>query len=222
MKRIVKQASPEWFENWKTNYRLNNAKEPHYKNDFSTNDVEGADRRRKLRETLVTEQGKICCYCMQRIDVNSSHIEHFFPKEKFLDKDLSYDNLFASCNGDGRNISYDEHCGHRKGDWWRNDMISPTDMEVEKVFKYSANGKISSVSGRKTSNVAQEMIQNLGLDSYHLERNRRKAIEASEVFDEIEYSDEDIRNFIDYYSNMDNGAYVPFCKAIVDCLEEML
>ena len=101
-------------------------------------------------------------------------------------------------------------------------MISPTDMEVEKVFKYSANGKISSVSGRKTSNVAQEMIQNLGLDSYHLERNRREAIEASEVFDEIEYSDEDIRNFIDYYSNMDNGAYVPFCKAIVDCLEEML
>ena len=101
-------------------------------------------------------------------------------------------------------------------------MISPTDIEVEKVFKYSPNGKISSIGGRTTSNIAQEMIHNLGLDSYHLERSRREAIEASEVFDDVEYSDESIRGFIEYYSNMDNGVYVPFCKAIVDCLEEML
>ena len=222
MKRIVKQMSPTWFENWKTNYRVINGKEPHYKNDFSTDDTDGAHRRQHLREALVNEQGKICCYCMKRIDVDASHIEHFFPKEKFLDKDLSYENLYASCNGEGSKIIYDEYCGHRKGNWWRGDMISPTDIEVEKVFKYSPNGKISSISGRTTSNIAQEMIHNLGLDSYHLERSRRVAIEASEVCDDVEYSEESIRDFIEYYSNMDNGVYVPFCKAIADCLEEML
>lgn len=34
MKRIIKQTSPKWFENWKTNFRTANGKEPHYKNDF--------------------------------------------------------------------------------------------------------------------------------------------------------------------------------------------
>ena len=37
-----------------------------------------------------------------------------------------------------------------------------------------------------------------------------------------EYSEEEIRSFIEYYSNKDNGTYVPYCKAIIDCLEEML
>lgn len=41
---------------------------------------------------------------MKRISVNSSHIEHFFPKEQFRDRDLSYDNLFSSCNGEGTDI----------------------------------------------------------------------------------------------------------------------
>ena len=222
MKRIVKQKSPEWFENWKKNHRTINGREPHYKSDFSTNDTDGANRRKRLRKELVNEQGKICCYCMKRIDVDSSHIEHFYPKEKFQDKDLLYDNLYASCNGEGCNNIYDEHCGDRKDNWWRSDMICLTDIEVEKVFKYSPDGKISIISGRITSNIAQEMINNLGLDSYHLQRSRREAIEASEVFDEQEYSDENIRDFIEYYSNMDNGVYVPFCKAIVDCLEGML
>ena len=101
-------------------------------------------------------------------------------------------------------------------------MISPTDIEAESVFKYFPNGKISTTNGRTTSNIAQEMINNLGLDSYHLERNRREAIEASEVFDEEDYSDDQIRDFIDYYSNKDAGVYVPFCKAIINCLKELL
>lgn len=60
------------------------------------------------------------------------------------------------------------------------------------------------------------------LDSFHLERNRRQAIEASEYFDEDGYSNDDIRGFIDYYSNKDNGSYVPYCMAIVDSLKEKI
>lgn len=110
----------------------------YYKNDFSTDDIDGSNRRQRLRKNLVDEQGKICCYCMRRISTNSSHIEHFLPKEIFTDKDLSYENLLASCNGEG-----------------------------------------------------------------------------TVVFDDEEYSKEEIRNFIEYYTNKDNGVYVPYCKAIV-------
>lgn len=222
MKRIIKQGSPIWFEDWKNNFKAVNNRKAHYKNDFSTDDIDGINRRRRLRGDLVNEQGQICCYCMRRISINSSHIEHFLPKESFKEQDLSYENLLASCNGEGSVIVDEEHCGHRKDNWWRDDMISPTNIEAEKIFKYSPNGKINSVRGKTTSNIAQEMIQNLGLDSFHLERDRRQAIEASEVFDDEGYSGEEIRSFIEYYSNKDNGAYVPYCKAIIDCLEEML
>lgn len=130
------------------------------------------------------EQGKICCYCMRRISNNSAHIEHFFPHESFRDMDLTYENMFVSCNGEATIILDDEHCGHRKNNWFRDDMLSPTDAEVEKAFKYSANGKISAVRNRPSSNVAQDMIHNLGLDSFHLERDRKQAIQVSEVFDD--------------------------------------
>ena len=50
----------------------------------------------------------------------------------------------------------------------------------------------------------------------------KQAIQASEVFDDEDYTDDEIRSFIEYYSNKNNGEYEPYCKAIVDCLEEML
>lgn len=222
MKRINKQESPQWFEDWKKDFKTANHRNAHYKGDFSADGIDGKNRRHRLRENLVKEQGKICCYCMRRISVSSSHIEHFWPKEFFADKDLSYENLFASCNGEGTAVTDDEHCGHRKNNWWKEGMISPAKIEAEKIFKYLPNGKIMSVKGRSSSNIAQEMIHNFGLDSFHLERDRRQAIEASEVFDDEEFSEEEIRNFIEYYSNKDNGVYMPYCKAITDCLEEML
>lgn len=222
MKRIIKQESPEWFENWKQDFEVANGRKPHYKGEFSTDTSEGASRRVRLRSDLISEQGNICCYCMNRITNNSSHIEHFWPKEHFDQIDMEYSNLFASCNGEGNMLLDEEHCGHKKDNWWHKDMVPPTSTEVENMFKYSMDGKIHCVRGRESANVADMMIHKMGLNSYHLERNRRQAIESSEVYDDVEYTDEDIRNFIQYYSNKDNGKYVPYCKAIVDCLTELL
>ncbi|RKI30385.1 TIGR02646 family protein [bacterium 1xD8-6] len=221
MKKIDKGDSPEWFETWKQNCKDTIGREAHYKKDFSSEDNDGKRRRQRLRNQLIEEQGYICCYCMKRISLDSSHIEHFWPKTFFPQIDLDYNNMFASCNGDGI-IGIDGHCGHKKEDWWEKDMIPPTEAEIEKIFQYSVDGRIHSVPGRPAANIAQEMITQMGLNSFHLKRNRREAIENSEVFDEEEYSDQDIRDFIDYYANKDNGFYIPYCMAIVDCLKDCL
>ncbi|MDE7339100.1 MAG: TIGR02646 family protein [Lachnospiraceae bacterium] len=221
MKRINKGDSPEWFEAWKQDFKSENGREAHYKNDFSTNDRDGKMRRQRLRKQLIKEQGNICCYCMKRVFLNNSHIEHFWPKTFFPQIDLEYKNMFASCNGEGITDS-DGHCGHKKEDWWDEEMISPAKTEVERMFKYSIDGKIHSVPRKPTTNIAQKMITQMGLDNYHLIRNRRNAIESSEVYDEERYSDENIRDFIDYYSNKDNDSYIPYCMAIVDCLRDCL
>lgn len=136
MKKIDKEDSPEWFETWKRDFRITNGREARYKNDFSTDDLDGKTRRQRLRGQLIREQGCICCYCMKRVSLNSSHIEHFWPKTFFPQIDLEYKNMFASCNGDGTTF-LDEHCGHKKEDWWCEDMVPPTDAEVERILMKS-------------------------------------------------------------------------------------
>lgn len=221
MKKITKEASPAWFEAWKKDFKSTKGREAHYKNDFSSDNADGTARRQKLRGQLIKEQGHICCYCMKRIFLNNSHIEHFWPKAFFPHIDLEYNNMFASCNGDGV-ADFEGHCGHKKEDWWEKEMISPTDITVEGLFRYTADGKIHSAPRKPTTNIAREMIIQMGLDSYHLIRNRREAIQNSEFCDDEDYSSEDIRDFINYYSNKDSGTYVPYCMAIVDCLKEQL
>lgn len=221
MKKIDKFPSPVWFETWKQDFRNLNGREAHYKDEFSMNDAAGNARRVRLRKSLVEEQGYICCYCMKRIFVDDSHIEHFWPKDEFETVELDYNNLLASCNGEGT-IEMDDYCGHKKNNWYSEDMISPIETEIESLFRYSTDGRIHSVSRRNSSKVAQEMINHLGLNSFHLQRARRAAIQASEVYDEEEYTEDEIRSFIDFYFHKDNGKYVPYCKAIVDCLAEML
>lgn len=221
MKKIVKNNPPAWFETWKGQFQQGNGRAAHYKNDFSSPSPDGTKRRKKLRQALIAEQGDICCYCMKRISLGNSHIEHFRPKALFPQIDLDYQNLLASCNGDGT-VSFDGHCGHKKEDWWEDNLVSPTEPEIEEMFRYSVDGNIHSVPGKPFSKAAQEMIRHMGLDSFHLVRNRRAAIESSEVFDEAEYTKEDIRDFIDYYSNKDGSSYVPYCMAIAGCLKELL
>ena len=221
MKKIDKEDSPEWLEIWKQDYRNKYGREAHYKNDFSSDDEDGQKRRQRLRQLLIEEQGHICCYCMKKIFLESSHIEHFWPKAFFPKLELEYNNMFASCNGERTNL-LDDHCGHKKEDWWKEGMIPPTEEEIERMFRYSVDGKIHSVPRKPTTNIAAEMITQMGLDSFHLNRSRREAIENSEVFDEEEYSNEDIRDFINFYTNKDDGSYIPYCMAIVDCLKERL
>lgn len=220
MRKVTKEKSPEWFEKWKDEFRNAQGREPHYVSDFSTDDDEGKQRRYRLREQLVKEQGYICCYCMGRIfpKSESSHIEHFWPKKHFKDMDLDYENLFASCQG---NYQSEDYCGHRKNDWWDVNMVMPTENRIEKMFYYTEDGRIHSAQG-SDMDIAQKMIRNLGLDSYHLERNRKEAIDNSELYDDMEYTEEEIRDFIAFYDGKQGGKYTPYCKAIIDCLMRVI
>lgn len=59
----------------------------------------------ELKETLVHDQGYICCYCGQRIEVNHhTSIEHLYPKKTYKDLVFYFDNLLASCNGGSNDI----------------------------------------------------------------------------------------------------------------------
>lgn len=208
MIEIKKNNSPMWFEQWKEDFAVRTGRKATYKKDFPQ------DKIRKLRRNLLKEQGYICCYCMGRIGIDNSHLEHFRPKSIFPDEDMDYKNMLASCQGSIKETEED-HCGHRKNDWFSERMVNPSSPKIKDMFRYEADGYVCPGGKDEVRAGAKEMIEHLGLNSYHLVRNREEAIEASGIFDE-DYSDEEIQDMVDYYLNMAGEEYVPYCGAIAD------
>lgn len=217
MRRIRKNAAPQWFEDWKTAFLKDNGREATYKQDFAKDKT----RTYRLRKSLMKEQGYICCYCMGRITegMRDLHNEHFWPQNYFPKRDMDYSNLFASCGGNPDPL-YADYCGHRKNDWYSDEMMIPTDPAIESMFEYRLDGTVAAKAASPYKKIAQEMIENFGLNSYHLVRNRKTAIQESELFDELgDYDSDDFRYFMDYYDQMHNGEYIPYCQAIIDCMQ---
>jgi hypothetical protein len=51
----------------------------------------------EVLDSLLQEQGFICCYCGQVIDRKHSHIEHFQPRTHYPSLSVDYSNLLACC-----------------------------------------------------------------------------------------------------------------------------
>ena len=166
MKCIVKSVEPEIFSEWKAQDGM--AHRP------SWNRVPRAIRD-EVHESLMREQGYICCYCEASVVTNDSHVEHFRPKERFLELQLDYSNLHCSCQ---RELSPGEprHCGHRKGSWFDEDrLVSPMAPDCEVRFRFTANGDI--FPGADDDSGAKETIRRLALDLPRLRAPRAAAVD---------------------------------------------
>lgn len=181
MKCITKQAEPILFKDWKT-------KNPGltYKDLSDPKDADATKAKSSLKSALLAEQKNICCYCECRISAHTSHIEHFKPKGNSLYKHLQLDfsNLHASCmikpTGDE-----DEHCGHKKGNVFSADLISPLESDCAVHFTYNLNGEIG-FSDRR----GEQTIKILHLDSALLNCKRKSLIDYFLDLDESDVTAE--------------------------------
>ena len=75
------------------------------------------DTDNRLKKSLLSEQGHVCAYCMQRINLKKSsgkpkiEVEHILSQKDKSKKDLDYKNMLAVCNG---NLGGEEHCDKSK------------------------------------------------------------------------------------------------------------
>lgn len=111
---------------------------------------EDLDCKSELNEELITEQGKICCYCQQRITkikigrAGDAHNEHLLPQNgpsAVFEKQTYYGNIFACCchsQGFPKNL---QHCGEAKHDKIIYDFIKWVDCDSH--FKYNSLGEIT-------------------------------------------------------------------------------
>ncbi len=201
MKHIEKAEEPETFTEWKA--QANDDWQPSY------GDLSG-DIKKAVKDALMEEQGRICCYCERRLTDNGSHIEHFRPQSNQTVDPLDYANMLCSCQNRLRKRE-PRHCGSLKDNWFDEVLLlSPLESGCESRFTFTGDGNIR--PALTTDDAATETINRLGLDIRKLNALRTSAIEP---FLEEDLSDEDMRRFvIGYLQKTGNGLYGEFWTTI--------
>jgi uncharacterized protein (TIGR02646 family) len=221
MKYIRKGQEPAKFSDWKA--QANENWQP-------TWDTLRGSEKSDVHQALLQEQGYICCYCGMRINLNTSHIEHFKPRKHFPELALDYGNFLSSCPGEGQDKAEDapqptpnqpekpilgEHCGHQKSSWYDPDLtVSPQDPNCANYFRYTGPGEILPAANLALNAAAQKTIEQLKLDHPKLEASRRSALQGIvAVLNDL--SDVELQKLADAYEKLDSeGKYVRFCGAV--------
>jgi uncharacterized protein (TIGR02646 family) len=205
MKYIRKGKEPDSL----TQHRL----KPH-------SDYDNYKEKDNLRQTLLKEQGYICCYCMQRINMDKMKIEHWHPQSKLPDKQLDYKNILGACMGNEGQPEHLQHCDTQKGD--KIITINPTNENCESFIKFSVSGKISS----DNELVNKDLNETLNLNQETLRKNREAVLdEAIKSFQKRhagQWTREILEREISRWSSSNNGVYKPYCQIVVYYFQKKL
>lgn len=164
---------------WKSKFKNKNGRVPRYSD---LNEVENLPHKIFLKNSLISEQGHICCYCCKPIGTKNSHIEHIRPKERdeYRAISLEYENLLASCQG---YHDREENCGHSKDNIFDEELfVSPLEESCESLFEFNDRGKIKAADGNER---AAYTIELLNLDTEQLNAARTEAMWVSGAMDEL-------------------------------------
>jgi uncharacterized protein (TIGR02646 family) len=222
MKYIQKGHEPAKFSDWKA--QANENWQP-------TWDTLRGSEKSDVHQALLQEQGYICCYCGMRINLTTSHIEHFKPRKHFPDLALDYNNFLSSCPGEGQDNAegalqkpglnqpespiLGKHCGHQKSSWYDPALtVSPQDPNCADHFRYTGLGEILPVADPLSNAAAQETIKQLRLDHPKLEASRRSALQGIvSALDDL--SNVELQKLANAYEKPDpEGKYVRFYGAV--------
>lgn len=215
MKTIYKNDEPQEILQWKSKFKNKNGRVPRYSD---LNEVENLPHKILLKNSLLSEQGHICCYCCKPIDTKNSHIEHIRPKERdeYRAISLEYENLLASCQG---YHDREENCGHSKDNAFNEELfVSPLEENCESLFEFSNRGKIKAVDGNERAGYT---IERLNLDTEQLNAARTEAMWVSGAMDEL--TEDECQKLLDKFQSVDErGRYAGFSDAIVYQLKKQL
>ncbi|BAY84194.1 hypothetical protein NIES267_36900 [Calothrix parasitica NIES-267] len=167
-------------------------------------------------DSILHEQGYICCYCGIRIHRKKCHIEHYRPKSKYTHLTFDYSNLISSCQGeDEQRPTKPVHCGHKKGGWFDEGlMISPLDPNCSSYFRYTGAGEILPTQDPLHQQAAETTIKMLALDINKLKKMRRKVVDGV-IQATQDLSEEEIKELAEAWLERDTSErYEPFWATI--------
>lgn len=132
--------------------------------------------KKALKEYLIKEQGGLCAYCMTRISLDKSTIEHYVPRNGIngdMSKSLDYDNLFAVCINERNSGEKSRHCDVSKGDVLI--KVDPRKESDVSQIKYKKDGEIYS----DNDDFENDLNNTLNLNIVTLKNNRRAALDSA-------------------------------------------
>ena len=168
MKQIVKLPEP-------------NSLLQHRASQFANFDNIPFATKEELRQNLLSEQGHICCYCMKRIPEHTlpyMKVEHFKCQDNFGALQLTYTNLFGACTGNEGQPKIKQTCDTKKANLDLTINLLSTLPNCETLFKYNAEGEISSISDN--ADVNRQLTEVLNLNMQTLKDGR------SEIYLEVQ------------------------------------
>ncbi|WP_298994216.1 retron system putative HNH endonuclease [uncultured Desulfovibrio sp.] len=174
--------------------------------------------RIELRNSLLVEQGFVCCFCgaaigkkgtgtiiqqtlLKKGQQHNIRNAHLTPQSKDPLNTLSYENICASCaSTDG-----ERHCDIAQGD--QSLPISPLEEDCLSFFSFSVDGKIlpNFENTPENQKKASDTIELLGLQAKTLNVERKKILEITENLLKI-----DPDCLINLEKKDSNGRYAPY------------
>jgi len=213
-----------------------------YKQKYKTSACyEDLDKQTKddLKQSLLEEQGYICCYCMRRISADRMRIEHWKPQTDILLQlnlilGLEYTNLLGACQGGEDGLKSQYHCDKSKG----NKLITihpqakinlplqqgeAMGISCETLVKFNLG---SGIVYSENETINQEINDILCLNNQNLREGRRTVIQEFKKFLDKKYSNslkkENLEKILKIWSEKSDGKYKEYCQVIITYLEKRL
>ena len=123
-------------------------------------------------------------------DEKDAHIEHLQDQHNYPRKKYHFNNLLASCQNN-------DSCGHKKGNGYFDNMISPLDSTCQSRFTYTRAGKI--IPCNETDSDALDTIELLGLNCKRLKDRRKSIIKTLEKAQQ-DYIQQSLDYCVDWFS----------------------
>ncbi len=224
MKHINKRPEPDILREWRET-------QEHSGVNCLFVEFQGKPKQ-ETHQSLLNDQGWICCYCCQAITEKLSHIEHFDPQSLTKDAQgnnpasVTYQNLLASCgplptdpNDPNQRRTFPKHCG----DYRKDNIIpiSPLDSNCESYFVYNiSTGDIEAdlKQSPQHQKEADRTIKVLNLNDEDIKRKRLDALYGFLLEHDIQDpQDAALLLTVCYQKEKDGDGHYkfdPFCVAI--------
>lgn len=200
------------------------------RNGLKSYDEMNGNAKNAIKKSLLKEQGYLCAYCMQRIDLQNTTIEHYIPQNP-SDREandmlsIDYNNMLAVCGGNtnGSHSKSDLTCDKHRGNIPL--TVDPrSEHSVAKVY-YKDDGTIYSFD----SDIDKDLDQTLNLNcEATLFKQNRKSVLAEikkEIFKKAtgkRISKHLLENMLNRLSTKNKGCYEPFCGIAIWYLRKKL
>jgi uncharacterized protein (TIGR02646 family) len=199
MKFINKANEPAEFTEWKKS----SGSRPPFRNWRGR-------MKNRVKASLQSEQGGICCYCEIGLQQEDSHIEHLRPVSDEGVDPYEYSNMLCSCQKIFE-TGAPRHCGGLKDRWYDPALfVTPLQQDCEKRFAFTGDGHIRPFS--ETDQAAAVTIEKLGLDIPILVARRKGALEP---YLDPAISHEELATFVSKsLEKSADGSFSPFYTTI--------